>query len=455
MPKFSKTSLSRLITCDERLQRVAHEAIKGYDFVVVCGFRNKKDQEKAYKEGFSTLQWPDSRHNAFPSQAMDLAPWVDGAIPWNDLAKFDELAGHVLRVARDLKIGIEWGGNFKRPDRPHFQLREEAMPTASEYKTKLRPLYDTSLNNLCATLPGQTAAQTDEPAVASSVKLANATLKVLSGGGPVPVPMPIPVPAPTPIPGPTPTPTPSGPLDFKGWNITGDVDANGGFTGTAKMFYPVKEVLPFCKFNGDGTYTLTARVDGARTSANTKYARSELRELKNNDADKADWNPGAGRHQIEQTFTILQRPIKANGSVGRQVVCQIHGIDDELCRVYDSNGVFSFVNDKTDSGEREFLLFDAAGKKSNVPLGDVIDAFINVQDKFITVGIIHNGVTYSSRQPIGSFWHEGEKCYFKSGVYLGVCRMGAGSNEGPSKLPNGSPNQGSVKFFGVTKYSHS
>lgn len=124
MPSFSKTSLSRLITCDERLQRLAHEAIRGYDFMVACGHRGKQEQEEAFKKGASPLHWPDSKHNAFPSQAMDLAPFVDGKISWDDVKKFDEMAGHVLRVANDLKIGITWGGNFERIDRPHFELRE-------------------------------------------------------------------------------------------------------------------------------------------------------------------------------------------------------------------------------------------------------------------------------------------------------------------------------------------
>lgn len=124
MPSFGKTSLSRLITCDERLQRIAHEAIKGYDFMVVCGHRGKEAQEEAFNKGTSPLHWPNSRHNSFPSEAMDLAPWVGGKIPWDNKALFHDLALHILKVADDLGLELEWGGNFKRPDRPHFQLQE-------------------------------------------------------------------------------------------------------------------------------------------------------------------------------------------------------------------------------------------------------------------------------------------------------------------------------------------
>ncbi|KKM82716.1 hypothetical protein LCGC14_1316750, partial [marine sediment metagenome] len=39
------------------------EAIQVMDFTIVCGFRNKRAQEKAFDEGKSEKHWPNSKHN--------------------------------------------------------------------------------------------------------------------------------------------------------------------------------------------------------------------------------------------------------------------------------------------------------------------------------------------------------------------------------------------------------
>jgi len=62
MPKFSKASMDRLKTCDIKLQVIALEAIKEFDFTVVCGYRGEKDQNEAFARGASKLKWPDSKY---------------------------------------------------------------------------------------------------------------------------------------------------------------------------------------------------------------------------------------------------------------------------------------------------------------------------------------------------------------------------------------------------------
>lgn len=120
MPSFSKRSLDNLATCDERLQRVAHEAIKRFDFVVTCGHRNKADQDRAFKEKNSQLKWPHSKHNKTPSLAFDAAPWP---VDWNDIQRFDEMGKVMLEAAKKVGVALTWGGSWtKFKDRPHFEI---------------------------------------------------------------------------------------------------------------------------------------------------------------------------------------------------------------------------------------------------------------------------------------------------------------------------------------------
>jgi peptidoglycan L-alanyl-D-glutamate endopeptidase CwlK len=117
---------------------VARRAIEVVDFSIICGHRDKATQDKCFAEGTSKVRWPNSRHNKFPSEAMDVAPYpIDWATfpdpPWTSkeikdyafaLSDWYHLAGVILGVAEGLEIEIEWGGHWKTlVDLPHFQIR--------------------------------------------------------------------------------------------------------------------------------------------------------------------------------------------------------------------------------------------------------------------------------------------------------------------------------------------
>ena len=122
MYSFSQRSDDRLETCHQDLQDIMHEVIKIMDITILCGHRPEDKQTKAFNEGKSKLQFPNSKHNQAPSLAVDIAPWVDGAIPWNDREKFFELAGIVKGIAYMKGIKIKWGGDFNSFfDGPHFE----------------------------------------------------------------------------------------------------------------------------------------------------------------------------------------------------------------------------------------------------------------------------------------------------------------------------------------------
>ena len=130
MPKFSKKSLEKLDTCDERLKKLAFKVVETFDCVVVFGNRSEADQNKAFAEGKSKLKYPNSKHNSLPSKAIDLAPYINGEISWDDRQCY-YFAGYVMRIADELGVKIRWGGDWngnrnvkdqKFNDLVHFEL---------------------------------------------------------------------------------------------------------------------------------------------------------------------------------------------------------------------------------------------------------------------------------------------------------------------------------------------
>ena len=131
MPKFSKKSLERLEQCHPDIQRLMHEVIKYTDFTVLCGHRDRREQEEAVAQRRSKVHFPNSKHNSLPSQAIDIAPYP---IDWNDFQKFEELYRVVKKCAEFLDISIRWGGDWngngdwrdeKFVDMPHYELKEQ------------------------------------------------------------------------------------------------------------------------------------------------------------------------------------------------------------------------------------------------------------------------------------------------------------------------------------------
>jgi peptidoglycan L-alanyl-D-glutamate endopeptidase CwlK len=107
-----------------------------FDCTIVCGHRDKKEQDKAVAEGKSKLPYPQSKHNSSPSMAIDAAPFENGKIDWSreQLLFF---AGYVKGIADQLyrigsikhriRLGADFSGdndindeNFR--DEPHFEL---------------------------------------------------------------------------------------------------------------------------------------------------------------------------------------------------------------------------------------------------------------------------------------------------------------------------------------------
>jgi peptidoglycan L-alanyl-D-glutamate endopeptidase CwlK len=134
MPNFSKNSKRELATCHPDLQRLFNRVIQHYDCTIVNGARGELEQNQAFANGASKLQWPDSKHNVVPpaifSMAVDAAPYEMTAIDWSP-DQCLHFGGYVLGAAAVLGISIRWGGDWDRDndvqdqtfnDLVHFEL---------------------------------------------------------------------------------------------------------------------------------------------------------------------------------------------------------------------------------------------------------------------------------------------------------------------------------------------
>jgi peptidoglycan L-alanyl-D-glutamate endopeptidase CwlK len=116
MPAFGRTSDLRLQTVDWRLLMIAEEAIKITDFTVLEGYRNPTRQDSLFNQGLSKVKGGDSKHNSWPSMAIDVAPYP---IDWDDTERFVKLAGVFEAAAYSLGMQDElrWGGDWDGDNR--------------------------------------------------------------------------------------------------------------------------------------------------------------------------------------------------------------------------------------------------------------------------------------------------------------------------------------------------
>jgi len=135
MPNFSKSSKSKLESCDPELQILFNYVIKYFDCKVIYGYRTKKAQNAAFAGGFSKVKYPNSKHNKTPSQAVDVIPYP---IQWKNIDRMRYFIGFVKGIARMLKdygamekeiiTGIDWDNDTVLTDQrfndfPHFQIK--------------------------------------------------------------------------------------------------------------------------------------------------------------------------------------------------------------------------------------------------------------------------------------------------------------------------------------------
>ena len=143
---FSQTSLDKMKKVHPKLVEVMKTAIENspFDFRITDGARTAEEQFALYQIGRSKPgrivtncdgKKAKSNHQIKADgygHAVDIFPCgviEDGVYrkftseEGYDEKKLKLIANHILAVAKSKNINIEWGGNWKMNDTPHFELK--------------------------------------------------------------------------------------------------------------------------------------------------------------------------------------------------------------------------------------------------------------------------------------------------------------------------------------------
>ena len=113
MGRYSRTSETRLSSVRPELQEIFREALRlGFDHAVIEGHRGEADQHEYFISGLSKVDWPDGKHNAAPSDAVDARPYIPGIGYPVEHKYFYRFAGQVEGIALKLGYRVRWGGDW-------------------------------------------------------------------------------------------------------------------------------------------------------------------------------------------------------------------------------------------------------------------------------------------------------------------------------------------------------
>jgi len=125
--KLSTNSRNSLKDVHPDLIAVTLLALYAYtdiDFMIIEGARSIAKQKQLVSERKSqTMRSYHLLQKDGLSHAVDLAPWVNGDIPWDNWSAFERISKAMKRAAKTLGVQIEWGGDWESfKDGPHYQL---------------------------------------------------------------------------------------------------------------------------------------------------------------------------------------------------------------------------------------------------------------------------------------------------------------------------------------------
>lgn len=95
--------------------------------IITCTYRTCEEQNTLYAQGRTTkgkkvtnAKCGQSMHNKYPSLAFDIAFLkLDKTLDWSEENFYD-----FASIIKKIEPKIEWGGDWKFKDMPHFQLKQ-------------------------------------------------------------------------------------------------------------------------------------------------------------------------------------------------------------------------------------------------------------------------------------------------------------------------------------------
>ena len=243
-------------------------------------------------------------------------------------------------------------------------------------------------------------------------------------------------------------------FDLLDWSLTLPTDINKdkkADTVYEKSLDKGFNLKPFFYTADDGGLVFASPNVGAKTSKNTKYARSELREMlrrgnsrvKVKGMTKNNWVFG-GAHgsmkaksggvggSLEGTLAVNRVSTTSDEKkVGRVIIGQIHATDDEPIRLYyrklpsNSKGAIYFAHEINDGDDVWVNMIGSRSHKLSDPddgiaLNEKFSYKISVEDEMLFVTIIREGkpnITKHYDMKDSGYSAGNQYMYFKAGVY--------------------------------------
>lgn len=251
-------------------------------------------------------------------------------------------------------------------------------------------------------------------------------------------------------------------FDLLGWylSVPDARSSDGNATSiSAKTLDTGYEHSSYFYTGADGGMVFICPIDGAKTSTNTSYTRTELRsmlsrgsntstkDMENNwvfsSAPDSAQNAAAGVDGTLEATLAVNYVTRSGDSdqIGRVIIGQIHANDDEPIRVYyrklpnNSKGSIYFAHEPRSSTEKWINVIgskddNAADPSDGIALGEKFYYKIKVQGNLLTLTIKRNykdDIIQTWDMSSSGFDDEDQYMYFKAGVY-NQNKSGAGSD---------------------------
>ena len=248
--------------------------------------------------------------------------------------------------------------------------------------------------------------------------------------------------------------TPANNFDLSQWSISLPVDTNkDGIADNIPENYLSKglTIAPIFYTGKDGGMVFTAPIDGPKTSKNTKYTRTELREMlragnlriKTKGITKNNWVFSTVKRSVRKKSggvdgtldaTLAVNHVTTTGDekqVGRVIIGQIHAKDDEPVRLYyrklpsNKSGAIYMAHEPLTGDDHWYNLIGSRARNAKddpdgVLLNEVFSYRIHVDGDLLTVTIIRPGkadVVQEVDMSESGYNKSNQYMYFKAGVY--------------------------------------
>jgi poly(beta-D-mannuronate) lyase len=243
-------------------------------------------------------------------------------------------------------------------------------------------------------------------------------------------------------------------FDLLDWNLSLPLDTNEDQkVDTIPEVFLEKgfQLEPYFYTAADGGMVFTAFVKGPKTSKNTKYTRSELREMlrrgnnriKTQGVTENNWvfssvrakeqrKAGGVDGRLEATLAVNNVTVTGDPKqIGRVIVGQIHAKDDEPARIYyrklpnNTKGSIYLAHEPR-GGDDSYYEFvgsrssNAKDPEDGIALDEKFSYVIDVKGDILTVTLSREGkddITHVVDMQDSGYNKRDQYMYFKAGVY--------------------------------------